>query len=65
MSGIRDASGLNEAVENIENIGSRDHPRGQDDDEGHHAGDGAHLGLAATHKAVRDLVSALEQDGEG
>lgn len=60
MSGVR---GGNEVNEVAENIGRRDHRLHQQDPEGH--GDGEHHGLSATHKAVRDLVSALEQDGEG
>lgn len=64
MSGARETDGLNEAA--AENIGSRDHPlHGQQEEDEGHVGDGGHLGLAATHKAVRALVSALDQDGEG
>lgn len=61
MSGFRDINELNEVAENV---GSRDHHRQQRQDAGEDGG-GGHLLLAATQKAVRDLVSALDQDGEG
>lgn len=64
MSGLRDIDELGKVAENI---GSGDHHRHRPAEaaEGGRVDPGHLLPLAATQKAVRDLVSALEQDGEG
>lgn len=64
MSGLRDTNELEEVAQNIGSSGNHLEHRHSQETAGEE-GDGEHLLLSATQKAVRNLVSALEEDGEG